>query len=196
MSSATACPVLDAPPAQDIRPIPPVNPEQHSSWGNDDLSPRTLRQLLGNYPTGVAIVTTRSPEGRAVGLTINSFASLSLEPPLVLWSLVNHSPSLAVFRDCKHFAIHILASEQGELAMRFANSKITDKFEGIATTETEAGVPVLDTALTTLLCSHDHNRHVGDHLLLIGQVQRTANRPGQPLVFHGGQFGTLAATPS
>lgn len=93
MSSATACPVLDTPPALAIHhPIPPALPEQRSSWGNDDLSPRTLRQLLGNYPTGVAIVTTRSPEGRAVGLTINSFASLSLEPPLVLWSLLTSSP--------------------------------------------------------------------------------------------------------
>lgn len=97
-------------------------------WGSDDLAPHTLRKLLGSYPTGVAIVTTSASDGRPVGLTINSFASLSLDPPLVLWSLVNHSPSLAVFRDCAHFAIHVLPREHEELARRFANPAVVDKF--------------------------------------------------------------------
>ena len=97
-------------------------------WGSTDLEPKTLRGVLGSYPTGVAIVATRTRDGRAVGLTINSFASLSLDPPLVLWSLVNRSPNLAAFRDCEHFTINVLASGQEELARRFANSAVTDKF--------------------------------------------------------------------
>ena len=162
-----------------------------ASWGSDDLHPKTLRQLLGSYPTGVAVVTTRTPERRAVGLTINSFASLSLDPPLVLWSLVQHSPNLAVFRDCTHFAINILGSGHEELALRFANPRIENKFEDVEVEETCAGIPVLPQALTTLLCEHDHNRHTGDHLLMIGRVMRTASRPGDPLVFHGGRFTSL-----
>ena len=161
------------------------------SWGSDDLHPKTLRKLLSSYPTGVAVVTTRTPDGRAVGLTINSFASLSLEPPLVLWSLVTHSPNLAVFSECSHFAINILGSGQEELALRFANPKISNKFEDVLVEETCAGIPVLQNAVTTLLCEHDHNRQTGDHLLLIGRVVRTANRPGLPLVFHGGSFTEL-----
>ena len=160
-------------------------------WGQDDLHPKTLRNLLGSYPTGVAVVTTRTADGRAVGLTINSFASLSLDPPLVLWSLVNHSPNLPVFRDCAHFAINILGHGHEELAMRFANPKITDKFKDVEVQETCAGIPVLAGALTTLLCEHDHNRTTGDHLLLIGRVTRTASNPGQPLVFHAGKFTAL-----
>ena len=161
------------------------------SWGSDDLHPKTLRNLLGSYPTGVAVVTTRTPDGRSVGLTINSFASLSLDPPLVLWSLVTHSPNLAVFSECAHFAINILGSGQEELAMRFANPKITNKFDDVMVEETCAGIPVLQSAVTTLLCEHYHNRQTGDHLLLIGRVVRTASRPGSPLVFHAGRFTSL-----
>lgn len=160
-------------------------------WGSDDLQPRTLRNLLGSYPTGVAVVTTRTPDGRSVGLTINSFASLSLDPPLVLWSLVTHSPNRSVFSECAHFAINILGSGQEELALRFANPKIPHKFDGVMVQETDVGIPVLQNAVTTLLCEHDHNRQTGDHLLLIGRVVRTASRPGSPLVFHAGRFTSL-----
>ncbi|HFD3738392.1 TPA: flavin reductase family protein, partial [Pseudomonas aeruginosa] len=97
-------------------------------WGHTEFEPKALRNLLGCYPTGVAVVITRAADGRDVGLTINSFASLSLDPPLVLWSLVNHSPNLSVFRDCRHFTINILGKEHQELAMRFANPRIENKF--------------------------------------------------------------------
>ena len=170
----------------------PIQAMSHGQpWGDDDLQPKTLRNLLGSYPTGVAVVTTRTNDGRAVGLTINSFASLSLDPPLVLWSLVNHSPNLAVYRDCRHFAVNILGHGHEELAMRFANPRITNKFEDVDTEETCAGIPVISGAMTTLLCEHDHNRTVGDHLLLIGRVTRTASTPGHHLVFHGGRFTSL-----
>ena len=155
------------------------------------FSSREFRNALGMFATGVTIVTARNAAGELVGLTASSFNSVSLDPPLVLWSLVTHSPNLAVFSECSHFAINILGSGQEELAMRFANPKITNKFDDVMMEETCAGIPVLQSAVTTLLCEHDHNRQTGDHLLLIGRVVRTASRPGSPLVFHAGRFTSL-----
>ncbi|MGQ7906782.1 flavin reductase family protein [Burkholderia sp. BC1] len=172
---------------------PDAAPADAAAWGSVDLEPRTLRNLLGSYPTGVAIVTTRTPDGRPVGLTINSFASLSLDPPLVLWSLVEHSPNLAAFRDSTHFAIHILASQQEALARRFATAGMPDKFADVAWQDAPEGVPAIDGAMTTLICAHDHSRHAGDHLLLIGRVVRTASQQGTPLVFHAGRFTSVHA---
>lgn len=163
---------------------------QGQSWVCAGVQPHILRNLLGHYATGVAIVTTRAPDGRNVGLTINSFASLSLEPPLVLWSLMNRSPNLGVFRDCSHFAINILGQQHEALARHFANPAIEDRFAGVGLREAPEGLATIDGAITTLVCAHDHNRTVGDHLLLIGQVVRTASQPGRPLVFHAGQFTT------
>lgn len=162
------------------------------AWECAGVQPQALRGVLGNYPTGVAIVTTCAADGRHVGLTINSFASLSLEPPLVLWSLVNHSPNLAVFRNCTHFAINVLAREHEDLARRFANPAVADKFNGVALRQAPEGIPALAQAIATLVCVHDHSRTVGDHLLMVGRVVRTACQPGQPLVFHGGRFASVA----
>jgi flavin reductase (DIM6/NTAB) family NADH-FMN oxidoreductase RutF len=163
-----------------------------SSWGDEDFDPQSLRRLLGRYPTGVAIVTTRTPQGRAVGLTINSFASLSLVPPLILWSLLTRSSNLEVFRSCNHFAINTLCAGQLPLAQRFASSTVVDKFAGVPVRETPEGIPVIDRALATLVCVQDHSREIGDHLLVVGRVVRTHGMPGAPLVFHGGKFTRLA----
>jgi len=164
-----------------------------TDWGRVDFEAKELRQVLGSYPTGVAIVVTRTPEGRNVGLTINSFASLSLDPPLVLWSLVRHSPNLAVFRDCRHFTINVLGSDQEALARRFANPTIVDKFEGVAVREAPEGVSALQGSVATLVCSSDQQQMAGDHLLLVGRVLRTDGAPADPLVFHAGRFAALHA---
>jgi flavin reductase (DIM6/NTAB) family NADH-FMN oxidoreductase RutF len=114
---------------------------------------RRLRDTLGAYPTGVTVVTTRGPDGRAVGLTVNSFASLSLEPPLLLWSLANRSPNRRAFRAASHFAINVLAAGQETLARRFANPAVADKFDGVAWQPSPAhGVPLLDGALAHFVC--------------------------------------------
>jgi flavin reductase (DIM6/NTAB) family NADH-FMN oxidoreductase RutF len=164
-----------------------------ATWGDTDIAPKALRQVLGSYPTGVAVVTTRTPDGRDVGLTINSFASLSLDPALVLWSLVDRSPSLGAFRDAPHFAISVLGDRQMALAQRFATPGLPDKFEGVAVREAPEGLAVIDSALATLVCAADHHRPAGDHLLLIGRVLRMQRRDGEPLVFHRGRFAALAA---
>lgn len=160
-------------------------------WGSTDLDPKVLRGVLGSYPTGVAIVATRCPDGRKVGLTINSFASLSLDPPLVLWSLVNRSPNLAAFRDCDHFTISVLARGQEALARRFADPAVPDKFEGAELHEVPEGVPAIAGAVATLVCANDQQSPAGDHLLLFGRVLRVASVSATPLVFHAGRFTAL-----
>jgi flavin reductase (DIM6/NTAB) family NADH-FMN oxidoreductase RutF len=161
------------------------------AWGATSFEPRALRHALGRYPTGVAVVTTRAPDGRPIGLTINSFASLSLDPALVLWSLVHHSPSLAAFSQAGHFGISVLAHDQQELASRFANPQVVDKFDQVALREAPEGVPVLHGALATLVCAVSKHVPEGDHELFIGQVVRLDTREGAPLVFHGGRFAGL-----
>lgn len=156
------------------------------------LNARSLRALFGNYPTGVAIVTTRSSDGRPVGLTINSFASVSLDPALALWSLANTSSNYDTFRNCEHFAIHFLAAGDHLLATRFATPSITDKFAEVTYQDSDHGVPLLDSAMTTLLCKQNTCMDAGDHLVLIGKITKAWSRPEQPLVFHQGRFVELA----
>lgn len=153
---------------------------------------RAFRQALGHFPTGVAIVTTRCPDGRAVGLTINSFTSLSLEPPLVMWSLVNHSPSLDIFQSCTHFAINVISQEQVPVALGFANSQVKDKFALISHMDGEEGVPLLDDCVATFVCENYRQHEGGDHTLFIGRVVRhTTLTEHEPAVFHRGRFATL-----
>ncbi len=164
---------------------------RQTEWGSTSFEPRALRHALGRYPTGVAVVTTRAPDGRPIGLTINSFASLSLDPALVLWSLVSHSPNLSAFTQARHFAISVLAHDQQALASQFANPQVLDKFDQVEVREAPEGVPVLHGTLATLVC--EVSRHVpeGDHELFIGKVVRIDAREGAPLVFHGGRFAAI-----
>lgn len=165
------------------------------AWGDTDIQPQALRRVLGQVPTGVAVVTTRTADGRALGLTINSLASLSLAPALVLWSLVDRSPHLAAFRQARHFAISVLAEGQQALASRFATPGLPDKFDGVAVHEVPEGLPVIAGALATLVCASDQHQSAGDHCLFIGRVLRMDHGDGAPLVFHRGRFTALAAAP-
>jgi flavin reductase (DIM6/NTAB) family NADH-FMN oxidoreductase RutF len=149
---------------------------------------REFRNALGMFPTGVAVVTTRAGNGAFVGLTINSFSSLSLEPPLVLWSLNSRSPSAAAFERATHFAVNILAEDQIEISRRFA-SQVPNKF---AQMEVDAGlgeVPLIRGAAACIEC-RAHSRHDGgDHLLFIGHVERFAyDRDRRPLVYQCGRY--------
>jgi flavin reductase (DIM6/NTAB) family NADH-FMN oxidoreductase RutF len=149
--------------------------------------PRRLRDALGAYPTGVTIVTTRGADGRPVGLTVNSFASLSLEPPLLLWSLANRSPSLRAFRSAGHFAVNVLGADQAALARRFADPAVVDKFDGVALAAGPA--PVIDGALAWFVCAARDAIETGDHTLFIGRVETHVAHDGQALLFHRGRFG-------
>lgn len=158
------------------------------------MDSRAFRQALGHFPTGVAIVTTRAADGRAIGLTINSFSSLSLDPPLILWSLVNHSPSLESFERCGHFAIHVISQGQVEAAMGFANSKVQDKFALVSHKDSEEGVPLIDDCVATFVCENHRRHEGGDHTLFIGKVLRYLEKAEhEPAVFHRGRFTNLVA---
>lgn len=160
----------------------------------DPNEPKKLRNLLGQYATGVTIITTRGQDGRKIGMTANSFSSLSLDPPLILWSLSKTAPSLPDFNAADHFAIHMLAQEHHALSNHFARGS-ADKFEGIAHANSEEGIPLLDNALVTLVCENHQQLDGGDHIIFIGKVSRYHQREGEPLVFHGGQYRAVTAHP-
>lgn len=149
---------------------------------------RALRHAFGHFPTGVTIVTTRAPDGRPVGLTVNSFASLSLEPPLLSWSLASRSVSREVFRDCDRFAINVLSREQAGLARRFA-TPMPDKFDGVPTVAAASDMPLLAGALAHFVCRRSDAFELGDHILFVGRIESHAVFEGEPLVFCRGAFG-------
>ena len=155
------------------------------------FDPRALRNALGEFATGVTVVTTRGTDGLPVGVTINSFASVSLEPPLVLWSLGLASPSLAVFESCSHYAVNILAADQVELSQRFSQSQ-DDRFAGIAMKVGASGTPLLPGCCAWFECRNELRYPGGDHIILVGQVENFSRQEKPPLIFHGGQYRTLA----
>ena len=155
---------------------------------------RDFRGALGQFATGVTVVTTLAADGRKVGMTANSFTSVSMEPPLVLWCPSKRSPSLTDFEESTHFAINILASDQHVLSRQFATPAI-DKFVGAETSEGIAGVPLLDGALATFQCRTVSRHDAGDHVIYVGEVEQYENSGGAPLVFHGGKYHATASHP-
>lgn len=155
---------------------------------------RDFRGALGQFATGVTVVTTVAADGRKVGMTANSFTSVSMEPPLVLWCPSKRAPSLADFEDSTHFAINILASDQHVLSRQFA-TPATDKFAGAETTEGIAGVPLLNGAVATFQCRTVSRHDAGDHVIYVGEVERYNNDGGAPLVFHSGKYHATASHP-
>jgi flavin reductase (DIM6/NTAB) family NADH-FMN oxidoreductase RutF len=156
------------------------------------LDARDLRSALGSFPTGVCLITTLAPEGQRVGLTANSFSSVSLDPPMVLWSLGRSASSAPVFRDAEYFAINVLAAGDEALSSHFARPG-ADKFAPYAARFTEglASVPVLHGAVATFECHSRHRYYGGDHIIVIGRVERYAYDAGRPpLVFHRGRYSS------
>jgi flavin reductase (DIM6/NTAB) family NADH-FMN oxidoreductase RutF len=153
-------------------------------------SPQAMRSALGLFATGVTIVTTRAADGTPLGLTANSFNSVSLTPPLVLWSLGLKAGSLSAFLQAKHYAIHVLSVEQQALAERFA-SKSAHRFSGVEMTQGHGDVPILPGCAAVFECTSRSQYPEGDHVILVGEViacQHDATRA--PLLFHGGKFYT------
>ena len=149
-----------------------------------------FRRALGMFATGVTIVTARDASGSCVGLTANSFNSVSLAPPLVLWSLSQRAGSRQVFAQGSHYAINILAADQHLLAERFA-SKVADRFDGVAFREGSSGAPILEGAAAVFECFNRSQYVEGDHIIFVGEVERCEHREGaQPLIFHGGRYFT------
>lgn len=142
------------------------------------------------FATGVTIVTARTPAGVLVGLTANSFNSVSLQPPLVLWSLAQAAGSMAALSTGSHYAINILAADQKDLAERFAGGR-ADRWQGVAYTDGASGAPLLDGAAASFECFNRSRYEEGDHVIFVGEVERCTHRVGAaPLLFHGGKFYT------
>lgn len=149
---------------------------------------RALRDAFGRFTTGVTVVTTAGPEG-PVGFTANSFSSLSLDPPLVLWSPAKSSRRFGVFAGAAVYAIHVLADDQADLIHRF--TRTGEGFVGLEHSVTEEGLPVMP-ALARFDCAAHAVHDGGDHAILVGRILRVTVRDGAPLVFSQGRYGGFA----
>jgi len=156
-----------------------------------DFDSALLRETLGCYPTGVVVAATRGEADAPVGLTINSFSSVSLNPPLILWSIALDAPSLSAFRAHPGFTINILSKEQESLGKQFARSS-NNKFEGVDWHPGYEGTPVIRNALAVLQCKTYRRYEGGDHEIYLGEVKKINFTDKKPLVFHRGQFVELA----
>jgi 3-hydroxy-9,10-secoandrosta-1,3,5(10)-triene-9,17-dione monooxygenase reductase component len=148
---------------------------------------KEFRRALGTFTTGVTIITARAADGTPVGVTANSFNSVSLDPPMVLWSLAKTSRSLAAFNESGHWAVHILSVEQDALSNRFAKSG-EDKFDGVDTRAGAGEVPLLPGCTARLQCKTSFRYEGGDHIIFVGEVLAFDRSDVPPLVFHGGRY--------
>lgn len=167
--------------------MPKVMPNAAAS--QRPLDGRAFREALGAFTTGVTVVTTHGEQGD-VGLTANSFNSVSLDPPMVLWSLGKSASSLPAFKAAQHFAVHILSEDQQELSNRFATRGI-DKFAGIPVTRGPDEVPLLNDCAARFVCRTEYQYEGGDHIIFVGEVLDFSHRDEAPLLFHGGKYGRI-----
>jgi flavin reductase (DIM6/NTAB) family NADH-FMN oxidoreductase RutF len=152
-----------------------------------DFDSQQFRQALSQFATGVTVVTTRTSDGSFTGLTASSFNSVSLDPPLVLWSLGNRAQSMPVFNENTHYVINILAADQIAIAERFA-SRQEDRFQGVDFTLSRAGLPILKGVSAWFECFNRSRYPEGDHVIFVGEVEQCECMPKDPLIFHDGQL--------
>ncbi|MDM0117380.1 flavin reductase family protein [Variovorax sp. J22R133] len=160
----------------------------------DRFDRRDFRRALGQFATGVTVITSRAIDGRRVGMTANSFSSVSMDPPLVLWSLAKDAPSVADFTGGSHFAINVLAANQHHLSRQFSTPKI-DKFAGVDCCEGTGGVPLINGVIARFVCRNVKQYEGGDHLIFIGEVEKYERFDGEPLVFHSGFYRVATRHP-
>jgi flavin reductase (DIM6/NTAB) family NADH-FMN oxidoreductase RutF len=168
----------------------------HGRTAGDDrpaFDQRQFRDALAQFATGVTIVCTRAPNGRYVGFTANSFNSVSLDPPLILWTIAGRSASLAAFQSAERYAVNILSSEQADLARRFSRPH-ADRFAGVAHRLGWSDAPLIDGCVAWLECRH-HARHpAGDHVVFVGEVVTVERARGHALIFHQGRFTSTGSS--
>ena len=155
--------------------------------------PPTYRDVMGSFPTGVTVMTILQGDGTRLGVTASSFNTVSLDPPLILWSLALKAPSLAAFRAAEHFAVNVLSAEQADVALQFARPS-DDKFAGVETIPGQTGVPLIVGALAHVECRIAARYPGGDHEIMLGEVMTLGRRGegGVPLVFQRGAFHRLS----
>lgn len=168
-----------------------VTPAESTLPAASDPAQRDFRDALGCFATGVTVVTTIATDGCAIGVTISSFNSVSLDPPLIVWSLSRESPKLTAFAQNPHYAVNVLALGQQSLSERFA-SRDDAGVDGLAVRIGLGGVPLIAGCSAWFECTHEAQHAGGDHLVLIGRVLRFDRcGAGEPLIFHGGRYRAL-----
>jgi 3-hydroxy-9,10-secoandrosta-1,3,5(10)-triene-9,17-dione monooxygenase reductase component len=150
-----------------------------------------FRKVLGTFTTGVTIVTTRGIDGQPVGITVNSFNSVSLQPPLVLWSISKAAHSLTAFAECAYWAVHILSANQEGLSNRFAKAG-GQKFQSLDLNIGREGIPLLRGCAATLQCRNSLRYDGGDHVIFVGEVVELEHEPITPLVYQSGKYAVAA----
>jgi flavin reductase (DIM6/NTAB) family NADH-FMN oxidoreductase RutF len=162
-------------------------PDKFMSQEMSELDSRAFRDALGSYPTGVAVITTLDESGKAIGMTVNSFSSVSLDPPLVLWSIDKKSAFFDVFSHADHYAVHVLRSDQKQLSHDFS-SEDPDHFAEIEYDKGIANLPLLKSCSALFQCKVRSRYDEGDHVILIGRVLDIRNFPAESLVFVEGGY--------
>ncbi|MDD2223303.1 MAG: flavin reductase family protein [Pseudomonas sp.] len=158
------------------------------------IDQKSLRAALGHFATGVTIVTTRDCAGQPVGMTASSFNTVSLDPPLILWSIGRNAYSYSAFSKAEHFAVHVLGDEHQEWSNRFGRSS-EEKFSGLDVCEGLGAVPLLSNCPARFECSVEHRYDGGDHTIIVGRVLRmehVKDNEVKPLLFHCGRYAVLA----
>ncbi len=173
----------------------PADPANELASDNSAIDPRDFRNALGTFATGVTIVTAMSAGGTPYGVTCNSFASVSLNPPLVLWSLGMFSQGLTIFQNASHFVVNVLGASQQALASQFAKSS-GDKFAGVTWAPGLGNAPVLADAVASFQCRAANRYYGGDHVIFLGAVEAYAYNRQEPLLFARGGFGRFVADDS
>jgi flavin reductase (DIM6/NTAB) family NADH-FMN oxidoreductase RutF len=168
----------------------PKHPDPANELASDhsQVDPRDFRNALGTYPTGVTIITSVAADGKPYGLTCNSFTSVSLNPPLVLWSLGMFSQALSVFQNASHFAVNVLGASQQALASKFAKSS-EDKFAGVEWKAGLGGAPLLADSVANFQCRAANRYYGGDHVIFLGAVEAYSYNRREPLLFARGGYG-------
>ncbi|ANO52919.1 flavin reductase family protein [Woeseia oceani] len=150
-----------------------------------------LRRSLGRFATGVTVITCNDALGRPCGITANSFSSVSLDPPLVLWNIAKVSNSLEAYLNADRYAINVLAEDQRDLAVHFAKSDHT-LFERIEYDQNRHGIPVLPATIACFDCRTQQIHDCGDHFIIVGKVEAYRTNDQAPLLFFGGRYAALA----
>jgi flavin reductase (DIM6/NTAB) family NADH-FMN oxidoreductase RutF len=158
----------------------------------ESFDQRDLRRAFGCFATGVTVVTAALPSGQRIGLTANSFASVSIEPPLISWNYRRSAQSLGVLLATKHFAVNVLAADQQALSRQFADPTV-DRFSGVSTRPGYGGVPLIAGCIATFECERWATVDAGDHIIFIGRVLRYSHTERTPLIFLGGSYARPAA---
>ncbi len=164
------------------------DPAAEFASGNSPIDPRDFRNALGTYATGVTVITAAGTDGKPYGLTCNSFASVSLNPPLVLWSLGTFSQALGIFQNASHFTVNVLGASQRALAAKFAKSS-EDKFAGVEWTPGLGNTPLLADSVAHFQCRAVDRYYGGDHVIFLGAVEAYAYNRQEPLLFARGGYG-------